>query len=443
MNRDELWKKILKEMESIIYLSKFNFEAFILSLRPVYMRGNILYITGPNIFTLSVVRNKYYVHLLKAGHKFLPSLQIEILDPNEAKKYDLIEDRYSPEIEDIRPNLNVKYTFNNFVVSDENRFAHATSWAISENPGNVFNPFFIYGKSGLGKTHLMHAMCHKILENFPEKKVKYVTCEQFTNELIEALKNGKNQQFRDRYRNLDCLMIDDIQFLKGKVSTQEEFFHTFNALYSNNSQIVLASDKLPKEIGSLEERLVNRFESGVVSDITMPGFETRVAILEKKASFENYHIETRFLELIAENITTSIRELESALKRVNALSVLKESKIDEKLIFSVLENMRTENINNKFLDPDKIIEVVAQNYMLTKKDIISSSRQKEIAFARHIAMYLVRENTDLSLPTIASYFGGRDHTSVIYGVNKISNLIETDSSLRRKLEFLVKEVKKI
>lgn len=291
MNSKKIWTKVQKALKHNIFLGNNAYTFYIRVLKPVTIQNGELIVEAPNLFTINIVEKKYGDIILKEIQKEAPSLGLKFITSGDRDAY--IEDSDEMVLEPVeenrcRINLDPKYTFDNFITGDCNKFAQATAWAITKNPGKSFNPFFIYGKSGIGKTHLMHAMCHEILDHSPHLKVKYVSSEQFTNELIDSIKTDRNQVFRERYRSLDVLMIDDIQFLQNKPGIQEEFFHTFNSLHSNDSQIVIASDKLPKEIQSLQERLVNRFESGVVADMAMPDLETRIAILEKKAAFEKY-----------------------------------------------------------------------------------------------------------------------------------------------------------
>ena len=322
-------------------------------------------------------------------------------------------------------NLNSKYTFETFVVGNSNRFAHAASLAVAESPSKAYNPLFIYGGVGLGKTHLMHAIGHLINENNSNLKVVYVTSEKFINELISAIKDDKNIEFRDKYRTVDVLLIDDVQFIAGKERTQEEFFHTFNSLHESNKQIILSSDRPPKEIKTLEERLRSRFEWGLIADIQPPDYETRIAILRKKADVDKLNVPNEVLIYIATKIKSNIRELEGALLRVVAYTNLTNSNISLELAKEALKDLI--NIKNSKIITIEYIQETISNYFDLTIDIIKSQRRTQnIAFPRQIAMYLCRKLTDSSLPKIGEKFGGRDHTTVIHAYEKILNKIESD-----------------
>ncbi len=316
--------------------------------------------------------------------------------------------------------LNPKYTFDSFVIGNSNRFAHAASLAVAESPAKAYNPLFIYGGVGLGKTHLMHAIGHYILHNNPKSQVVYVSSEKFTNELINSIKDDKNVEFRNKYRNIDILLVDDIQFIAGKERTQEEFFHTFNALYEANKQIIISSDRPPKEIPTLEDRLRSRFEWGLIADIQAPDFETRMAILKKKADVEKLNIPNEVMVYIATKIKSNIRELEGALIRIVAFSSLTNKEISVDLASEALKDIISSK-QTRQVTIDIIQEVVANYYNLKIEELKSARRTRNIAFPRQIAMYLSRKLTDMSLPKIGEEFGGRDHTTVIHAYEKISN----------------------
>lgn len=344
----------------------------------------------------------------------------------------------------LRSRLNPKYIFENFIVGKSNEFAHAASLAAAESYENPeaahSNPLFIYGGVGLGKTHLMQAIGHFVLEQDRTKNVLYVTSEQFMNELIDAIKNGRNEEFRRKYRSCDLLLIDDIQFIADKESTQEEFFHTFNALHGANKQIVLTSDKPPKDIKSLKERLVSRFAWGLVVDIGPPDLETRIAILRKKSDSEGFNIPENVINFIAENVRSNIRELEGALTRVKAFSKLTKGHINEDLAKQAIKDIykvKTERV----VDVELIKEVISKEYGITINDLMSSKRTSNIALPRQIAMYLTRELTDMSLPMIGSSFGGRDHTTVMYACKKIASTMEDDPEFLIAIKNIIKEIK--
>src|SRR5699024_8141486 len=312
-----------------------------------------------------------------------------------------------------RDQLNPKYSFDTFVIGNSNRFAHAASLAVAEAPAQSYNPLFIYGGVGLGKTHLMHAIAHYILSQSPDTKVVYVSSEKFTNELINSIREYRNEEFRNKYRNVDVLLVDDIQFIAGKEGTQEEFFHTFNALHEANKQIIISSDRPPKEIPTLEDRLRSRFEWGLIADIQAPDLETRIAILKKKAKVENINVPDDVMLYIATKIKSNIRELEGALIRMVAYSSLTNEDITVELAEEALKDIIS-NDKPKEITVNSIKDVVSKDFSIKIEDFNSKKRTRAIAYPRQIAMYLTRELTDLSLPKIGDEFGGRDHTTVIH-----------------------------
>ena len=347
--------------------------------------------------------------------------------------------------------LNPKYTFDTFVVGGNNNFAHAASLAVAESPGEVYNPFFLYGGVGLGKTHLMHSIAHFILDKNPKKKVLYVTSETFTNELIDALRNGKTAgnesamlNFRDKYRNIDVLLIDDIQFIIGKESTQEEFFHTFNHLHTLGKQIIISSDKPPKDIETLESRLRTRFEWGLIADISSPDYETRMAILQKKIELdhlEKYNIKNDVLDYIAANVKSNIRELEGSLNKLIALYKLNNNNnpIDIALAAEALKDIISSD-NRREVTPELILDIVADHFGITVADLKSKKRDSEIAVPRQICMYLMRTMTDTALKGIGAVLGGKDHSTVKYGVEKIAKDIESDEMMANTINIIKKKI---
>lgn len=336
--------------------------------------------------------------------------------------------------------LNSRYTFDNFVVGPSNRFAHAASVAVSESPAKVYNPLFIYGGVGLGKTHLMQAVCLAISKREADNlKICYLPSERFTNELIDAIQHRLTARFRQKYRNVDVLVIDDVHFIAGKESTQEEFFHTFNTLYDAHKQIIISSDRPPKDISHLEERLVSRFGWGLVTDIQPPDFETRVAILKKKTEYEPTHIPDEVTFFIAQMVKTNIRELEGALIRVLAYSLLENKPISIELAKGVLKDLLKES--HKTITIDLIQKQVAGFFNLNQQDIKGSKRDKQIVFARQVAMYLSRELTNFSLPEIGGFFGGKDHTTVLHSYKKIKQQLSGNSGLRIDLEKVIQSIK--
>lgn len=347
--------------------------------------------------------------------------------------------------------LNPKYTFDTFVVGGNNNFAHAASLAVAESPGEVYNPLFLYGGVGLGKTHLMHSIAHFILDKNPKKKVLYVTSETFTNELIDALRNGKTAgnesamlNFRDKYRNIDVLLIDDIQFIIGKESTQEEFFHTFNHLHTLGKQIIISSDKPPKDIETLESRLRTRFEWGLIADISSPDYETRMAILQKKIELdhlEKYNIKNDVLDYIAANVKSNIRELEGSLNKLIALYKLNNNNnpIDIALAAEALKDIISSD-NRRKVTPELILDIVADHFGITVADLKSKKRDSEIAVPRQICMYLMRTMTDTALKGIGAVLGGKDHSTVKYGVEKIAKDIESDEMMANTINIIKKKI---
>jgi len=324
--------------------------------------------------------------------------------------------------------LNDRYQFNNFVVGASNRLAHAASLAVSEKPAQTYNPLFLYGGVGLGKTHLLHAIGNHSIQQGLE--VLYVSSEEFTNDLITAIRSHTTQAFRAKYRRIDVLLIDDIQFIAGKESTQEEFFHTFNTLHGQNKQIVMTSDRPPKAMVTLEERLRSRFEWGLTADIQPPDFETRVAILQSKAERMGYNLADNIIEDIAHRFQTNIRELEGAMTRIVAYADLRGMPLNEQLVDYALADLMPEA---KEVDPEQILEAVAKEFEVTEEELISRSRTHRIALPRQVAMYILREENELSLPKIGKMLGDRDHTTVMYGCDKINDLMETDKKLRRRI----------
>ena len=373
--------------------------------------------------------------------------EIEFILPEQAQKAEtkkMFSSFHNAENEAnaAKANLNPKYTFDTFVVGNNNKFAHAAALAVAESPGKMYNPLFIHGGAGLGKTHLMHSIAHFVLEQNPEKKVLYVTSEAFTNELIDSIRNGNNtamSKFREKYRSVDVLLIDDIQFIIGKESTQEEFFHTFNDLYENKKQIIISSDKPPKDIETLEARLRSRFEWGLIADISAPDFETRMAILHKKEETDGYHIDNEIIEYIAMNIKSNIRELEGALNKLVALSNLENREITVKLAEEALKDIVSPD-EQRELTPSVIIEVVAEHFHLTAEDIRSNKRNSEIVYPRQIAMDLCSNLTDAGLKRIGAEMGNRDHSTVLHGSRKIASEIKKSDAVRETIEVLKKKL---
>lgn len=333
--------------------------------------------------------------------------------------------------------LNPKYTFDTFVVGSTNKMAHAVAVAVAESPGLSYNPYFLYGGPGLGKTHLMHSIAHHIITTRPDLKVLYVTSERFTTELIDSINHNRNQEFRDKYRNIDVLLIDDIQFIIGRESTQLEFFHTFNELHNAKKQIVISSDKHPKEFTTLEERLRSRFEWGITVDIQPPDYETKMAILKKRAEMEHLDIAEDILQFVATNINSNIRELEGALNQICLFSRLENRPVSLLLAEKALKDTID---SQKEITPRLIMDIVAEHYDITVDDILSKKKNKEIAHPRQICMYLCRKYTDVSLTNIGKSLGNRDHTTVMHGAEKISNAMANDEQLKNNINMIVRKL---
>ncbi|QZY50840.1 chromosomal replication initiator protein DnaA [Leucobacter tenebrionis] len=342
--------------------------------------------------------------------------------------------------EQVDSRLNEKYGFDSFVIGQSNRFAHAAAVAVAEAPARAYNPLFIYGDSGLGKTHLLHAIGHYARELFPDVRVRYVSSEDFTNDFINSIANNQGAAFHARYRSVDILLVDDIQFLEDKVETQEAFFHTFNTLHDHNKQVVITSDVQPKQLRGFEERMLSRFEWGLLTDIQAPDLETRIAILRKKAQREGLEIDHSILEFIASKFSSNIRELEGTLIRVTAYASLNQQRIDMQLVHTVLKDLITLDADNE-VQPSDIISRTAEYFDLSVDDLYGPTRAQQIATARQIAMYLCRELTPLSLPKIGQLFGGRDHTTVMYAHKKISQLIAERRSIYNQVTELTTRIK--
>ena len=433
-----LWEKTLQLIKGEVSTASFN--AFFKEIKPLKQISNELIFLAPNEFIQNILENRYLnliescvsqLSLKKYQIKFILD-EREIQDTNEEHKSNTIKKSY--------PNLNPKYTFDTFVIGNSNRFAHAACVAVAESPAKAYNPLFLYGGVGLGKTHLMHAIGHHIMCQQEDPKVVYVSSEKFTNELINSIKNDKNEEFRNKYRNVDVLLIDDIQFIAGKEGTQEEFFHTFNALHEANKQIIISSDRPPKEIPTLEDRLRSRFEMGLITDIQPPDFETRIAILRKKAQLENINVPNEVMTYIAKYIKSNIRELEGALTRVVAYSSLTNKNISLELATEALKDIIS-SPKSEEITVNIIKEKVSEAFNIKMDDFNSKKRTRTIVYPRQIAMYICRELTDLSLPKIGSEFGGRDHTTVIHAHDKISKDIEENQQIKEKIDKIISDLK--
>ena len=439
------WNNILEYLVKEYGITEVSYNTWLRPLRVYEVNDHSITILinderiGPP--SLNVIKNKYEI-LLKVSIEeimneaydinFILQSQLNTLDKNNVplvSKNPIARSTF----------LNPRYTFDSFVVGGNNEFARAASLAVAENPGEIYNPLFIYGGVGLGKTHLMHSIAHFVLEQNPEAKVLYVTSEKFTNELIEAIQKKTTIAFREKYRSIDILLIDDIQFIIGKESTQEEFFHTFNTLHESKKQIIISSDRPPKEMTTLEDRLRSRFEHGLMADIQPPDYETRMAILKKKEELDGYTIDEDVLRYIATNIKSNIRELEGALTKIVAFSRLKKRELNVLLAEEALQDIISPN-DKKIITPELIVDVVAEQYNISSSDIYSKNKSRSISFPRQVVMYLCRKLTDLSVTDIGKVLGGRDHSTILHGYDKISTGIDEDSTLNNTIDILIKKI---
>ena len=447
----EQWDNILLHVKEEHDIMDVSFNTWLLPLKIFAVDGNGVKILAPDAQMLRYIQKKYGLILQVSIEEVTGfACTLDFITEDDVKEKEkpekmLIQNTPGDVSQTAlqNANLNPRYTFDTFVVGANNNLAHAAALAVAESPGEVYNPLFIYGGVGLGKTHLMHSIAHFILKNNPEAKILYVTSEKFTNELIDAIRNKNNistTEFREKYRNNDVLLIDDIQFIIGKESTQEEFFHTFNTLYEAKKQIIISSDKPPKEIETLEERLRSRFEWGLTVDIQSPDYETRMAILRKKEEMEGYNIDNEVIKYIATNIKSNIRELEGALTKIVALSKLDHNKeINIALAEEALKDIISPNAERK-VTPELIIQVVADHFGITPLDISSQKRNKEVVYPRQIVMYLCQSMTVASLQEIGRYLDERDTTTIIHGREKIAADLKTNENLANTIEILKKKL---
>lgn len=432
-----MWERVLSKLEMMT--TAVSFDLWIRPLEVLEFKDyNTLILVASSTTAKNQLLKNHKIQLQNAINEvFNDNINFEILDQNEKDEYiktntPAKNQKVEEEGNKTNLNFNEKYTFDNFVVGKSNQFVYAAAKSVAENPGQKFNPLFIYGGVGLGKTHLLHAIGNYIKSAYPDKKIMYATCEKFTNDYIESLRANKdmaNFEFREKYRNLDVLMIDDIQFISNKTSTQEEFFHTFNDLYQRQKQIIIASDRPPKEIATLEERLRSRFTSGLIQDIQTPDFETRVAILRKKAQQEKYSIDDEVINFIAEKIDTNIREMEGILSKVFFFATLlgKKSATLEEAYEAMKENM---DEIKEGLSPDMVIDTVCKYFNISKNDIVGKKKNKEIVEPRMICIYLICELLDLPLVAIGKKFGDRDHTTIMHARDKITEQIKTNNKIK-------------
>ncbi len=441
------WLEILDYVKTELKLSDVSFKTWLLPLQVYDVRENKILISVDDAFinsrNLEYVQNKYGLHIKIAVAEITNmDYDVEFYLSSTLNNSSIV----SPSIKESGTNdtasfLNPRYTFETFVVGPNNNFAHAAALAVAESPATVYNPLFIYGGVGLGKTHLMHSIAHFIIQKNPNYKVLYVTSELFTNDVIQAIRYGKQspEDLRKKYRSLDVLLIDDIQFVIGKESTQEEFFHTFNSLYESKKQIIISSDKPPKDILTLEDRLRSRFEWGLTVDIQSPNYETRMAILRKKQETDGLSIEEEIIEYIASNVKSNIRELEGSLTKVVAMSKLKKQSINLSLAEEALKDIISPD-NKKTVDFDLIVEVVTEHYNITPMEILSDNRSQNVSFPRQIIMYLCRKLTPLSLSDIGTLLNKKDHTTILHGIKKIEDKLEKEATFQNVVDVLIKKI---
>ena len=444
------WDLILSTFKEEHEIIDVSFKTWIKPLKIYKLDGNVLTLTFSSLEDDASTDERSIVYIEKRYLKFLEVTVCEVMNKeyqviimsSAEKKEDELKKKTSSVSTDnslASQNLNPNYTFDTFVIGTNNNLAHAASLAVAETPGQIYNPLFIYGGAGLGKTHLMQAIAHFIIASDPSKKVLYVTSETFTNELIESVKTNKNTEFRNKYRNIDVLLIDDIQFIIGKVSTQEEFFNTFNDLYLLGKQIVISSDRPPKEMETLPDRLRTRFESGLPVDIQIPTYETKMAIINKKSEALGIDFPYEVKDYVATNITSSIRELEGALTKLSAFSKLSHTPITVEFAEQTLKDLISPD-SKKEITPELIIQTVADHFNVKYDDIISSKRNANIVHPRQIAMYLCRQMTTAPLQAVGKALGNRDHTTVIHGAEKIAKEVVQNESVRNTIDIIIKKI---
>lgn len=448
MTNEQIWQAILGHLE--VSLSRANFNTWLKNTHIIESTSENIVVLVPSTYHKDWISSKYHGEMLKALKRIAPEIRtIEykvgnpavkqqgpiFVNPNENQSSELSEEAQTVLSDSPANHLNPKYVFENFVIGKNNELAHAAAVAVAKNPGTQYNPLFIYGGVGLGKTHLMQAVANQILSSNPRAKTLYVTSEKFTNDYISAISNKRMGEFKKYYRTVDILLVDDIQFISGKEGTQEEFFHTFNELRDNGKQIIITADRLPKEIPSIEQRLVSRFEWGMIADIGAPDLETRLAILRNKVAKKGSGLSEEILNYIAENIQTNIRELEGALNRLLVFQDMENRSMDieqaKQILASVINNKK------KGLTPKKVILLVSEFYNVSSDDLFKQSRRQEYVKPRQIAMFLVRQELKASFPSIGELFGGRDHTTVMHAVEKIEKLITEKESIKQEVDLIL------
>jgi len=449
MTSDQLWQATLAELE--LSLSKANFTTWFQNTFILSYEGCQVIVGVPNAFTKTWLENKYHAQIMKALQNITEQKVKEVtykVFANQKKIAKIIKQEVEPEPRPMKPvsvgkkkaqlaeaALNTRYTFELFVVGKKNELAHAACLAVAEKPGTVYNPLFIYGGVGLGKTHLMQAIGHRILEKQPDKKILYVPCETFTNEFIKSVSQGHADTFKNKYRSTDVLLIDDIQFLAGKEGTQEAFFHTFNYLHQTDKQVVISSDRPPKAIPTLENRLISRFEWGMIVDIGSPDLETRIAILKNKCQEKNFHLENEVIVFMATTVQNNIRELEGALNRIIASTQLSNEKPTLEVVKKLLSSL-TQAPKKGALTAKKIIQAVSEYFDIKSSDLTGNCRKKELVVPRQISMFIMREEMDASYPNIGEELGGRDHTTAMHAYNKIAREKENNEKIQQDINLI-------
>ena len=445
MGRQEsaIWEDVLEYVRE--HIPDVEFRTWFKQVRPLGIENGTFEIGVPHSFARDWLKS-HYGELIESALKELgassPRVGFQVVAFAKTEQQDMFSASPTPG-DDTAPHpstvrLNPKYIFSNFVVGSNNNLAHAAALAVAEAPGKAYNPLFLYGDAGLGKTHLMHAVGHAVLEKYGNLQVEYATTEAFTNDLINAIREDRMVSFRDRYRTIDLLLVDDVQFIAGKERTQEEFFHTFNALYESGKQIILSSDRPPKDIPTLENRLKSRFEWGLITDINPPELETRIAILKMNAEYRGVKIPGEVIDFIARQVTSNIRELEGALMRVIVYASMNQSEITRQTAARALSDVFTQNELN--LTMEDILRITSRHYEVDGKDLKSKGRRHELVVPRQVAMYLIRELTPHSYPEIGQFFSGRDHSTVMYAVQKVTEQLESDRDLSIKVHEIKEEL---
>lgn len=440
----EKWNDILEQMKIENDISEVAFTTWVKYFKPYRVEGNMITVSIEKenlVLDSSWFSKKYRMPLIITIAEVLETeFDVQFIIPDLSEKEHIDEENRKTDSKSlVNAHLNPRYTFETFVVGKNNDIAHATALAVAEDPGIYGNPLFIYGGAGLGKTHLLHSIAHYVLGNHPDYRIIYVTSEEFTNELVHSIQHKQIENFKNKYRNIDMLLIDDIQFIVNKESTQEEFFHTFTTLYESKKQIVISSDKPPKDINGLEDRLITRFKAGLTVDVQPPNYETRMAILKKRAELDNIQVDDESLNYIATNIKSSIRELEGALKQIYNFSRLRKKMINFELTKEALENIISPE-ERRPVTCELIIETVAEHYHISPDDIKSSKRNKEIAYPRQICMYLCRKMTADFPAGCGNSLGKKDHTTIIHGEKKISDDLKHDENLKNTIDILIKKI---